>query len=165
MLLIISSKTTILNQSDALKDDRHLHTQLSVQVTCAVKFVGAAVALCSLRAYSAKGWLTVYGTRPESRTASQAESCLQNSRSREFNLESRLSNRISSNPKTISLFRPEFQLKNTFDPALRGVAEMLSFDDLSGDETVSPNTNLCSLSRVIIGKSHNVMRFSSRKLG
>ncbi|GBN45328.1 hypothetical protein AVEN_182285-1 [Araneus ventricosus] len=104
----------------------------------------------SLRAYSAKGWLTIYGTRPESRTASQAESCLQNSRSREFNLESNL---FESEKRSISFFRPEFQLKNTFDPALRGVAERFSLDDLSGDETVSPTTNLCSLSRSIIGKA------------
>ncbi|GBN30891.1 hypothetical protein AVEN_239464-1 [Araneus ventricosus] len=105
---------------------------------------------------------TVYGTRPESRTASQAESCLQ-----KFSI-TRIHSRISSlelnlfeSEKDLPLFRPEFQFKNTFDPVLRGMAERLSFGDLSGDETVSPTTNLCSLFRIFIGKSHNVMRFSS----
>ncbi|GBN72357.1 hypothetical protein AVEN_257657-1 [Araneus ventricosus] len=61
--------------------------------------------------------LTVHGTRSD-QTASPSESCLRNSRSREFNLESQ---------NDLLFFRPEFQLKNTFDPALRGVAGRLSF--------------------------------------
>ncbi|GBO44480.1 hypothetical protein AVEN_174930-1 [Araneus ventricosus] len=104
----------------------------------------------------------VYRTRPESRTASQAENCLQKFsitiiQSRISSLESNL----FESENDLPFFCPEFQLKNTFDPALRGMAERLSFGDLSGDETVSPTTNLCSLSRIFIGKSHNVMRFSS----
>ncbi|GBN40684.1 hypothetical protein AVEN_213489-1 [Araneus ventricosus] len=57
-------------------------------------------------------------------------------------------------------FSPEFQFKNTFDPALRGVVEKVKFLVICrGMKQFPPMTNLCPLSRIAIGISHNVMRF------